>query len=100
MAQLLTSLNFGEMGALKSVENSDFIYVKKNNYWLVHAKTTNRVRTQVTDFSQKKYQLLVYGQVHQLPIFFSADFNAHIPPKFRDVKSYAISEIRSLGIPL
>ena len=32
MAQILTALNFGEMGALKSAKNSDFFHVKKNIY--------------------------------------------------------------------
>ena len=32
MAQILLALNFGEMGALESAENSDFFHVRKNLY--------------------------------------------------------------------
>ena len=32
MAQIFLALNFGEMGALESAENSDFFHVRKNLY--------------------------------------------------------------------
>ena len=32
MAQILLALNFGEMAALESAENSDFFHVRKNLY--------------------------------------------------------------------
>ena len=36
MAQIFLALNFGEMGALESAENSDFFHVRKNLYGAVH----------------------------------------------------------------
>ena len=42
MAQLLTALNFGEMGALKSAEISDFLHVKNNNISDVTAEKKNK----------------------------------------------------------
>jgi hypothetical protein len=32
LALILTALNFGEIGAIKSAKNSDFFRVRKNNY--------------------------------------------------------------------
>ena len=66
MAQLLTALNFGEMGALKSAEISDFLHVKNNNISDVTAEKKNKQKFK-KKIRNPAYQSMVRGSLFNSP---------------------------------